>query len=55
MKIINYFQGGSLDLKEFGILLRVVAPGLTDEEIKDFFKAFDENKDGNIDFDEFQG
>ena len=31
-----------------------MAPGLSDDEIQDIFLAFDENKDGKIDFEEFR-
>lgn len=46
-------KGGTLDFDEFSKMIRLVANGLKDYEIKVIFGKFDSNNDQNIDFKEF--
>lgn len=46
-------KGGTLDFEEFSKMIRQVANGLKDYEIKVIFRKFDSNDDKNIDFKEF--
>ena len=41
-------------MKEFELLLRIIAPGLKDDEVMQVFKNFDLDGDGEITFDEFE-
>ena len=45
---------GTLDVKEFELLLRIIAPGLKDDEVMQVFKKFDLDGDGEITLDEFE-
>lgn len=45
--------GGTLDMKEFTKMIKIVANGLKSYEIEAIFDKFDTNKDKNIDFKEF--
>lgn len=44
----------NLDMKEFTILLKEIAPGLKNEEVLECFKRFDTDKNGQISFNEFK-
>lgn len=45
---------GTLDQKELSQLLRVIAPGLKEEDVIAVFKKFDMDGDGEISFNEFE-
>ncbi|KRX07671.1 Protein kinase-like domain [Pseudocohnilembus persalinus] len=45
---------GTLDILEFEHLLRIIAPGLKQEDVKTVFNKFDIDGDGEITFEEFR-
>ena len=45
---------GTISLKEFVLLIRVMSNDASEDKIKWAFKAYDENKDGYIDANEMQ-
>ena len=45
---------GRLDYDEFCHMIKKVAPKLKDGELKEVFNAFDEDKSGEITFEEFE-
>jgi Ca2+-binding EF-hand superfamily protein len=45
---------GTLDIVEFAALLRIIAPGLSEEEVLQVFRKFDIDGNNEISFSEFE-
>ncbi len=50
---INTNNDGHISVKEFSIYLNVVAPDITEKEVRDAFDVIDEDKNGEISREEF--